>query len=105
MQALISLAASASSIKFTIEVWPILAVFALMFLGITIAALWYAHSSDEIKSRTEIKKKKIDVVDKHYLDMLRIECPYCKTIYRADEPECPNCKASVKNLIFPEIPE
>ena len=105
MQTLISLVTGAYSIGLTIEVWPILAVFALMFLGITIAALWFAHSSSKIESRKEIQKRKIDVVDKHFYDMLRIECPYCKTIYRPDEPECPNCKASVKNVIFPEMPE
>jgi len=105
MQALISLVAGASPIGLTIEVWPILAVLALMFFGITVAALWFAHSSSKIESRTEIQKRKIDVVDKHFYDMLRIECPYCKTIYRPDEPACPNCKASVKNVIFPEMPE
>ena len=87
------------------EAWVIVAIFALMFLGITIAALWFAHSSSEIQSRKEIQKRKIDVVDKHFNDMLRIECPYCKTIYRPNEPACPNCKASIKTVIFPEMPE
>jgi hypothetical protein len=87
------------------EAWQILAVLGLMFLGITIAALWFAHSSSKIQSKKEIQKRKIDVVDKHFNDMLRIECPYCRTIYRPNEPECPNCKAKIKTIILPEMPE
>lgn len=85
--------------------WAIVATFALMFVGITIAALWFAHSSSKIKSKEEILKKKIDVVDKHFNEMLRIECPYCGTIYKTNEPECPNCKANTKKILFPEMPE
>ena len=87
------------------EAWGILAIFALMFLGVTIAALWFAHSSSEIQSRKEIQKRKMDVVDEHFNDLLRIEGPYCKTTYRPNEPAWPNCKASIMTVIFPEMPE
>jgi multisubunit Na+/H+ antiporter MnhG subunit len=95
----------AFAVGLSAEAWVIVAIFALMFLGVTIAALWFAHSSSKIQSRKEIQKRKIDVVDKHFNDMLRIECPYCKTIYRPSEPACPNCKASIKTVILPEMPE
>ena len=83
----------------------IMAIIALMFTGITIAALWFAHSSSKIKSRKEIQKKKIDVIDKHFNEMLRIECPYCHTIYKPTESECPNCRAKPIKLLIPEMPE
>lgn len=83
----------------------ILAVFALMFTGITVATLWFAHSSSKMKSKQEIQERKIDVVDKHYSKILRVECPYCKAIYKPTEQECPNCSASIKKMLFPEMPE
>lgn len=87
------------------EAWIIVGIFALMFTGITVATLWFTHSSSKIESRKEIQKKKIEVIDKHFSDMLRIECPYCMTIYKPNESECPNCKATTKKLLFPEMPE
>ncbi len=83
----------------------ILAVFALMFTGITVATLWFAHSSSKMKSKQEIQERKIDVVDKHFNKMLRVECPYCRAIYKPSEPKCPNCSASIKKMLFPEMPE
>lgn len=85
--------------------WEIVAIFALMFTGITIATLWFARSLSKIESKKEIQKKKIEVIDKHFNEMLRIECPYCRTIYKPNEPECPNCKANTKTILFPEMPE
>lgn len=85
--------------------WEIVAIFALMFTGITVATLWFAHSSSKIQSKKEIQKRKIEVIDRHFNEMLRIECPYCKTVYKPSEPRCPNCSASVKELLFPEMPE
>jgi hypothetical protein len=84
--------------------WEIVAIFALMFTGITVAALWFAHSSSKIASRKEIQKRKIDVIDKHFHEMLRIECPYCGTIYKPNRAKCPNCRASIKELLLPEMP-
>jgi hypothetical protein len=83
----------------------IMAIFALMFTGITIAALWFTHSSSKIRSRKEILKKKIDVIDKHFNEMLRVECPYCQTIYKPNESECPNCRANTVKLLIPEMPD
>lgn len=85
--------------------WEIVAIFALMFTGITIAALWFTHSSSKIESKKEINKKKIEVIDKHFNEMLRIECPYCGAIYKPNEPACPNCSANTKKMLFPEMPE
>jgi uncharacterized membrane protein len=87
------------------EAWTIVAIFALMFVGITVAALWFAHASSKIESRKELQKRKIEVVDRHFNDMLRLECPYCNTIYRANESECPNCSANTKKILFPEMPD
>jgi len=60
-----------------------------------------------LKSRKQERtsKKKMDIIDKHFNEMVRIECPYCRTIYTSNEPECPNCKASTQKILFPEIPE
>jgi hypothetical protein len=87
------------------SVWEIMAIFALMSTAITVAVLWFVHSSAKIRSRNEIQKKKIDVIDRHFDDMIRIECPYCKTIYSPNHLQCPNCKASTKEILFPEMPE
>jgi len=86
-------------------VWGILGIFALMFIGATIAALWFAYSSSKVQSKKELQKKKMDIIDRHFNEMVRIECPYCRTIYKSKEPECPNCRASTQKILFPEIPE
>jgi len=86
-------------------VWGILGIFALMFVGVTIVTLWFVYSSSKVESRKELTKRKMDIIDKHFNEMVRIECPYCRTIYTSKEPECPNCKASTQKILFPEIPE
>jgi len=48
---------------------------------------------------------KIEVIDKHFNDMLRIECPYCLAMYKPNETECPNCGANIRELLLPEMPE
>ena len=83
----------------------IVATFAVMFTAITVAVLWFTHASTKIESEKEIRKRKIDVVDKHYSELLRIECPYCGTIYTVSERECPTCKASTKKILYPVIPD
>ena len=87
------------------EAWQIVAIFSFMFMGITIAALWFAHSSSKVESKKELKKRKMEIIDKHFSEMMRIECPYCHTIYSPNELECPNCRANTKKILFPEIPE
>jgi hypothetical protein len=82
----------------------IILIFSIMFIAITIAALWFAFSTFKAKSELKLKEKKMEIIDKHFNEMIRIECPYCKTIYFARELECPNCKANTKSILFPEIP-
>ena len=81
----------------------IILIFSVMFIVITIAALWFAFSTSKLKHKKELQEKKMDIIDKHFNDMIRIECPYCKTIYMANLNECPNCKANTKKILFPEI--
>jgi uncharacterized protein (DUF58 family) len=40
------------------EAWQIVAIFSFMFMGITIAALWFAHSSSKVESKKELKKRR-----------------------------------------------
>lgn len=82
----------------------IILIFCLMFGAISIAGLWFAFSTSKLKHKKELQEKKMDIIDKHFSDMLRIECPYCQTIYSANSDECPNCSANTKKIIFPEIP-
>ena len=82
----------------------IILIFSVMFIVITIAALWFAFSTSKLKHKKELQEKKMEIIDKHFNDMIRIECPYCKTIYAANVDECPNCKANTKKILFPEIP-
>lgn len=83
----------------------IVSVFAVMFVGIVIAVLWFSHSTSKIESKKELQKKKMEILDKHFNEMIRIECPYCRTLYSSDKSECPNCGADTKKIMFPEMPE
>jgi len=82
----------------------IILIFSVMFTIIAIAAFWFAFSISKQKHKKELQEKKMDIMDKHFNDIIRIECPYCNTIYRANVNECPNCKANTKKILFPEIP-
>ncbi len=82
----------------------IILIFSVMFTVISIAAFWFAFSISKQKHKKELQNKKMEIIDKHFNDMIRIECPYCKTIYTANKNECPNCKANTKKILFPEIP-
>lgn len=82
----------------------ILLIFSLMAIAITSVTLWFALSASRLKHKKELQEKKMDIIDRHFNDMIRIECPYCKTVYTAKEVECPNCKANTKKILFPEIP-
>jgi hypothetical protein len=81
----------------------IILIFSAMFVIITIAALWFTFSASKLKHKKELQEKKMDIMDKHFNDMVRIECPYCKTIYTANLNKCPNCQANTKKILFPEI--
>ena len=82
----------------------IILIFSVMFTVISIAAFWYAFLISKQKNKKELQEKKMNIIDKHFNDMIRIECPYCRTIYTANVNECPNCKADTKKILFPEIP-
>jgi hypothetical protein len=76
-----------------------------MFVGIVVVVVWFTHSSSKIESQTELQKKKMEIYDKHFTEMVRIECPYCRTLYTSNAPECPNCGAETRNILFPKMPE
>jgi rubrerythrin len=81
----------------------IVSVFAFMFVGVVVAVMWFTHASSKVESKKEIQKKKIDVLEKHFNEIIRIECPYCRTLYSSNEVECPNCGANTKKILFPEM--
>jgi len=88
----------------TTSAWQIILIFSVMFIFLTIAALWFAFKTTKLRSKKELQEKRMEIIDKHFNEMIRIECPYCKTIYTASRQECPNCRANTKKILFPEIP-
>jgi len=79
-------------------------IFAAMSIALTIAALFFAFKTTKLKSKKELREKRMEIIDKHFNEMTRIECPYCKTLYNVNRRECPNCQAPTKKILFPEIP-
>lgn len=79
-------------------------IFAVMFIILTIIAVRFAFKTEKLKSKKELREKKMDIIDKHFGEMTRIECPYCKTLYDVNMQECPSCGAATKKILFPEIP-
>ncbi len=79
-------------------------IFAVMSIALTVAAMLFVFKTTKLKSRKELQQKRMEIVDKHFNEMTRIECPYCKTLYNVDLRECPNCQAPTKKILFPEIP-
>jgi len=79
-------------------------IFAVMFIVLTIVAVRFALKVTKLKSKKELQEKKMEIIDKHFNEMTRIECPYCKTLYDVNRPECPSCGAATKKILFPEIP-
>jgi len=84
--------------------WQIILIFSVMFIVITIAAFWFAFKTTKLRNKKELQEKRMEIIDKHFNEMIRIECPYCKTIYTANRQECPSCRANTKKILFPEIP-
>jgi len=80
-------------------------IFALMSIALTIAAVLFVFKTTKLKSKKELQQKRMEIIDKHFNEMTRIECPYCKTLYNVDLQECPNCQAPTKKILFPEIPD
>jgi hypothetical protein len=84
--------------------WEIILIFSVMFIAITIVTLLFAFKTTKLRNKKELQEKRMEIIDKHFNEMIRIECPYCKTIYTANREECPNCRAETKKILFPEIP-
>ncbi len=76
----------------------IVGIFALMFVGIVVAALWFVRSSSRAENQKELQEKKMEILDKHFTEIARIECPHCKTLYPSDEQQCPSCGANTKEF-------
>jgi rubrerythrin len=74
-----------------------------MFIAITIATLFFAFKTARLRSKKELQEERMEIIDKHFNEMIRIECPYCKTLYDVNRPECPNCKAPTKKILFPPV--
>jgi hypothetical protein len=80
-------------------------IFAVTAIALTIAAVLFVFKTTKLKSNKELQQKRMEIVDKHFNEMTRVECPYCKTLYNVNMSECPNCQAPTKKILFPEIPE
>ncbi len=78
-------------------------IFAVMSIALTLAALFFVFKTNKLKSKKELQEKRMDIIDKHFGEMTRIECPYCKTLYNVNMQECPNCKSPTQKILFPEI--
>lgn len=83
----------------------IVGIFSVMFIGIVVATLWFTHASSKEESKRELAKQKMDVYDKHFTEMVRIECPYCQTLYSSSLSKCPRCGADTGKMRFPKMPE
>jgi cbb3-type cytochrome oxidase subunit 3 len=51
----------------------IILIFSIMFTVISIAAFWYAFLISKQKNKKELQEKKMNIIDKHFNDMIRIE--------------------------------
>lgn len=78
-------------------------IFAIMSISLTIVAFLFVFKTTKLKSKKELQEKRMEIVDRHFDEMTRIECPYCKTLYNVNMQECPNCRATTKKILFPEI--
>ncbi len=73
-------------------------IFAVMSVALTIAVLLFVFKTPKLRSRKELQEKRMEIVDKHFNEMTRIECPYCKTLYNVNRQEYPNCQAATKKF-------
>ncbi|MCX6653870.1 MAG: hypothetical protein NTY03_01980, partial [Candidatus Bathyarchaeota archaeon] len=53
----------------------IIGVFFGIFALIVVVVLYFTRGMAKERNISEIKKKQIDVIDKHFNEMTRIECP------------------------------
>ncbi len=79
-------------------------IFAFTAIVLTIVAVLFVFNTTKLKSKKELQGKRMDIVDKHFNEMTRIECPYCKTLYDVSRQECSSCGAPTKKILFPDIP-
>ncbi len=79
-------------------------IFAVMAIALTIVAVLFVFKTTKLRSKKELQEKRMDIIDKHFNEMTRIECPYCKTLYNVNRQECPSCRAPTKKILFPDIP-
>ena len=79
-------------------------IFSVTSIVLTIVAVSFVFKTTKLKSKKELQEKRMEIIDKHFNEMTRIECPYCKTLYDVNMQECPSCGASTKKILFPEIP-
>ena len=87
----------------TFSVETFFLIFALTAIVLTIVAVLYVFKTTKLKSKKALQEKRMNIVDKHFNEMTRIECPYCKTLYDVNRPECPSCGAPTKKILFPDI--
>ncbi len=78
-------------------------IFAVMSIALTIVAVLFVFKTTKLKSKKELQQKRMEIVDKHFNEMTRIECLHCETLYNVNMQECPNCQAPTKKILFPEI--
>ncbi len=78
-------------------------IFSVTAIALTIVAVLFVFKTTKLKSKKELQEKRMGIIDKHFNEMTRIECPYCRTLYDMNRQECPNCRASTKKILFPEI--
>ena len=79
-------------------------IFSVTAIVLTIVAVVFVFKTTKLKSKKELQEKRMEIIDKHFNEMARIECPYCKTLYDVNRQECPSCGASTKKILFPDIP-
>ena len=83
----------------------IIGIFLGVFAVIVAVVLWFTKGMARDRNISEEKKKQIDVIDKHFDEITRFECPYCKTLYPLDRDSCPTCGADTKKILYPKLPE
>ncbi len=83
----------------------IVGVFFGLFAVIVGVVLWFTKGMAKDRNASDLKKRQIDVIDNHFSEIVRVECPYCKTLYTVDKASCPGCGADTKRIQFPEMPK
>lgn len=78
----------------------IIGVFFGLSALIVAIVLWFTKSMQKDRNKNELKKKEIDVFDKHFDEIVRVECPYCKTLYSLELSSCPKCGAETRKIRF-----